>query len=44
MVKKSKPVFRISAVAEADELWEPVVDFTKLKSGGVPLKQILARL
>jgi len=34
-VRKSKPVFKISSPAEADELWEQVVDFTKIKKGGI---------
>ncbi|MFA6215709.1 MAG: type II toxin-antitoxin system prevent-host-death family antitoxin [Patescibacteria group bacterium] len=44
VVRKSKPVFRISSLEEADELWEPVVDFTRIKKGGVALNQILSRL
>ena len=44
VVKKSKPVFRISAVEEADELWEPAIDFTKMKKGGIAIDQLLARL
>jgi len=44
VVRKSKPVFKISSLAEADELWEPLVDFTKIKKGGVALNQILSRL
>ncbi|OGZ23469.1 MAG: hypothetical protein A3A08_00940 [Candidatus Nealsonbacteria bacterium RIFCSPLOWO2_01_FULL_41_9] len=44
VVKKSKPVFKISSLAEADEYWEPIVDFTKIKKGGVNINQILSRL
>lgn len=44
VVRKSKPVFKISSLHEADELWEPLVDFTKIKKGGVALNQILSRL
>ena len=43
VVKKSKPVFTISPV-ESPDLWEPVVDFTKIRKGGVKLDEILARL
>ena len=44
VVRKSKPVFKISSLEEADELWEPIVDFTKIKKGGIALNQLLSRL
>lgn len=44
VVRKSKPVFRIAAVDEADSLWETAVDFTKIKKGGVAIGEILSRL
>jgi prevent-host-death family protein len=45
VVRKSKPVFKITPIQEEEEgLWETVIDFTKLKKGGVPIKDILARL
>jgi antitoxin (DNA-binding transcriptional repressor) of toxin-antitoxin stability system len=40
--KKSKPIFKISPVNEGD--WEQIVDFTKIKKGGVDIKDILSRL
>lgn len=42
VVKKSKPLFRMSPV-ESEE-WEEVVDFTKLKKGGVAIKDLLSRV
>ncbi len=44
VVKKSKPVFRISPLEDDDSLWEPVIDFTKIKKGGIPLTDLLSRL
>jgi prevent-host-death family protein len=44
VVKKSKPVFRISSPDDDASLWEPVVDFTKLKKGGIPITDLLTRL
>jgi prevent-host-death family protein len=44
IVRKSKPVFKISSLLEADELWESLVDFTKIKKGGVEISQLLSRL
>jgi prevent-host-death family protein len=41
VVRKSKPVFKISSVEEADELWERVADFTTIKQNGVSAKEIL---
>jgi len=44
VVRRSCPVFKVSPIEEADELWESVIDFTKIKKGGVALKNVLARL
>jgi len=43
VVKQSKPIFRISPL-EDDGRWEEVVDFTKVKKGGVDIDDILTRL
>lgn len=45
VIRRSEPIFNISPVKNsADELWEPVVDFTRLKKGGIQIKDILSRL
>ena len=45
VVKKSKPIFRLCPVdQESEELWEEVVDFTKIKKGGVAIEDLLSRL
>jgi len=44
VVKKSKPLFKISSLDEDEELWETVVDFTKVRKGGIPAKELLAKL
>jgi len=44
VVRKSKPLFRLDSWREIDELWETVVDFTKIKKGGVKLEEVLKRL
>jgi len=43
VVRRSKPVFKISP-AEEEHLWEPVIDFTKIKRGGVSIQELLSRL
>ena len=43
VVKRSKPLFKISPVDEEDQ-WEIIIDFTKIKKGGVPLNDLLAQL
>lgn len=43
VMRRSKPLFRIAPVEEGVE-WERVVDFTKIRRGGVDVKDILARL
>ena len=44
VVKRSKPLFKISSVDEDDELWEAVIDFTKLRKGGISAEELLSRL
>ena len=43
VIKRSKPVFKITS-PEEEESWETVIDFTKIKKGGVLLDDILSRL
>ncbi|MFH1030136.1 MAG: hypothetical protein V1770_02660 [bacterium] len=40
--KRSSPLFKICPAT--DELWEEVVDFTKIRKGGVNVDEILSRL
>lgn len=44
VVRRSKPVFKIAPINEEDEKWETIIDFTKIKKGGVDVKDVLARL
>ena len=44
VVKRSRPLFKISSIDEDDGLWETVVDFTKLRKGGIPAEELLSRL
>jgi len=44
VVRKSKPVFRMSSLDEDEGLWETVIDFTKIKKGGVHIDEILSRI
>lgn len=45
VMRRSKPIFKLSPPDEETELlWERVVDFTKIKRGGLALKDLLSRL
>ena len=44
VVRRSKPVFKISPADDEVGAWETVIDFTKIKKGGVPAREILSRL
>ena len=46
VVKKSRPLFKISSVDEDEDegLWETVIDFTKIRKGGISAKELLAKL
>lgn len=41
IVKRSRPIFRL---APLEEEWEEIIDFTKIRKGGVSIKEILPRL
>jgi len=41
--KQSKPLFKMLPINK-DEQWEEVIDFTKIKKGGVNIDDILSRL
>ncbi|MBU4370186.1 type II toxin-antitoxin system prevent-host-death family antitoxin [Patescibacteria group bacterium] len=43
VVRRSKPLFKIIPISE-DEIWEPVVNFTKIKKGGIDIDDLLSRL
>jgi len=43
VLKQSKPLFRITPFNE-DNNWEEVINFTKIKKGGVDIDAILAAL
>ena len=46
VVRKSKPVFKLMPLDMwGDEgVWEKVVDFTKIKKGGVSLTDVLSKI
>jgi len=40
--KHSRPLFRVAPLNE--EPWEEVINFTKIKKGGIDLDELLARI
>jgi len=44
VVRRSQPVFNITPIEEENGLWEAVVDFTKIKKGGVDIEEVLSRI
>jgi prevent-host-death family protein len=44
VARKSKPLFKITPISEDNEPWETVVDFTKIKKGGLKIRDLLSRL
>jgi len=45
VVKRSKPVFKIVDVDDEDEgNWETVIDFTKIRKGGIAIEELLSYL
>jgi prevent-host-death family protein len=44
VVRKSKPVFKLTPIDEEESGWETVIDFTKYRKGGMPIEEVLRRL
>ena len=44
VVRRSKPVFKITSPVDDQEMWEEVIDFTKIKKGGINISSLLSRL
>lgn len=44
VMKRSKPIFRISPIDASEEEWEEVIDFTRIQKGGVKISEVLNRL
>ncbi len=44
VIRRSRPVLKISSPEDDSELWEQVIDFTKIKKGGISAKTILREL
>ena len=44
VVRRSRPLFKLSPPDEDSELWERIIDFTKIKKGGIAIKNLLSRL
>ncbi len=42
VLRRGKPVFEVSPVGP--NIWEEVIDFTKIRKGGVNIKELLKRL
>ena len=42
VLRHLKPIFKITPPEE--EQWEELIDFTKIKKGGVEIKELLSRL
>ena len=43
VLKQSKPLFKLTPVDE-DSSWEEVINFAKIKKGGVNINELLAAL
>lgn len=43
VMKHSKPLFKITPLDEEGQ-WEEVIDFTKIKRGGINIDDLLTRL
>ncbi len=42
VMKRTTPLFKITPVDDSD--WEEIVDFSKIRKGGVNIREVLSRL
>jgi prevent-host-death family protein len=42
IMKRSEPIFKISPVDEGE--WETIIDFTRIRKGGIKIEELLSRL
>ncbi len=42
VMRRTTPLFKITSVGDDD--WEEVIDFSKIRKGGVNIKEVLSRL
>jgi antitoxin (DNA-binding transcriptional repressor) of toxin-antitoxin stability system len=42
--RRSEPVFKITPMIDEESMWDTVVDFTKIKKGGIDISELLSRL
>lgn len=40
VLRRSRPVFRLTPVDDDENGWETIVDFTKIQKGGVPMEDV----
>jgi len=43
VMRRSEPLFKISPINENAD-WEEVIDFTKIKKGGIEINDLLSRI
>jgi len=44
VLRRSKPLFKLTPIEKEEGEWEEVIDFTKIKKGGIKIRELLARL
>ncbi len=44
VIRRSKPVFKISPIEDTKDMWETVVDFTEFYKDGMPAKKLIKLL
>lgn len=42
VLKRSEPIFKVSPINDGE--WEELIDFTKIKKGGIKIEELLNRL
>ena len=44
VMRRSTPVFKLSPISDEEEQWKTIIDFTKIKKGGVSAEEVLKAL
>ena len=43
VMKHAQPLFKVTSLDD-DERWEEIIDFTKIKKGGIDIDDLISRL
>ena len=44
VMRRSEPLFKLTPLSSDEGEWEAIIDFTKVKKGGISISELLSRI